>query len=333
MKELTVGDAVQYDSPTVIDNHHWIWQGVVVGVTWKYVSVEWTHSNSPVFEGPIVENEKTHINQYNRLVAAEQGFSLRNKPVVTPQEEQQQQEEAPQLLKFGKGNHKLGKQIHTFTLPSGYTCPGALACMTKADKETGKIVDGKAQTFRCFAASGESRFKNVRALAWHNLELLKACKGALSQFTMANLIQDSLPADATIVRIHVGGDFFSEEYFLAWRLVAADNPHIRFYAYTKSVNFWTRHYGLVQATPNFRLTASEGGKHDSLIAEYGLKTSKVVFSIEEAAALGLELDHDDSHAYDGTESFALLVHGTQPAGSAAGAAVRKLDGVGSYGAK
>ena len=57
----------------------------------------------------------------------------------------------------------------------------------------------------------------------------------------------------------------------------------------------------------------------------------MVFSIEEAAALGLELDHDDSHAYDGTTSFALLVHGTQAAGSSAGAAVRALDGVGSYG--
>jgi hypothetical protein len=106
------------------------------------------------------------------------------------------------LLKFGKGNHKLGKQIHTFTLPSGYTCPGAYACMTKADKETGQIVDGKAQTFRCFAASSESRFKNVRSVAWHNLELLKT---AHTGTQMTNLIRTSLPKDASIVRIHVAG--------------------------------------------------------------------------------------------------------------------------------
>lgn len=82
---------------------------------------------------------------------------------------------------------------------------------------------------------------------------------------------------------------------------------------------------------NFRLTASEGGKRDHLIAEYGLETSKVVFSIEEAAALGLQIDHDDSHAYDGSNSFALLIHGTQAAGSAAAASKRLLKGVGSYG--
>lgn len=58
IKHLKVGDAVQYDSPTVINNHHWIWQGTVTRVTWKYCYITWTHSNSPVFPGPIVENDK-----------------------------------------------------------------------------------------------------------------------------------------------------------------------------------------------------------------------------------------------------------------------------------
>jgi len=233
-------------------------------------------------------------------------------------------------LKFGLGNAKLGKAIHTFTLPSGYTCPGALACMTKADRETGKIVDGKVQVFRCFAASSESRFKNVRFAAWHNLELLKKNN---TESLATDLIQSSLPADAKIIRIHVGGDFFSESYFRAWLNVASNNPQIRFYAYTKSLPFWIAAKSRNLIPDNFRLTASEGGKFDHLISEHGLKTSKVVFSLEEAAALGLELDHDDSHAYDGAKSFALLVHGTQAAGSAAAIAVRTLDGVGSYGKK
>jgi hypothetical protein len=232
------------------------------------------------------------------------------------------------LLKFGRGNHKLGKQIHTFTLPSGYTCPGALACMTKADRVDGHIVDGKQQTFRCFAASSESRFKNVRAVAWHNLELLKKNN---TESLATDLIQASLPKDASVVRVHVGGDFFSEAYFRAWINVAVNNPGVKFYAYTKSLPFWITALERNLISDNFRLTASEGGKWDYLIAQHGLKTSKVIFSIEEAAALGLEIDHDDSHAYDGTTSFALLVHGTQAAGSSAGVAVRALDGVGSYG--
>ena len=37
----------------------------------------------------------------------------------------------------------------------------------------------------------------------------------------------------------------------------------------------------------------------------------MVFSIEEASGQGLEIDHDDSHAYASEKSFALLLHGTQ----------------------
>jgi len=50
----------------------------------------------------------------------------------------------------------------------------------------------------------------------------------------------------------------------------------------------------------------------------------VVFSEEEAAKLGLEIDHDDSHAYKGDKSFALLLHGTQPKGTMAAKAKNKL---------
>jgi hypothetical protein len=147
------------------------------------------------------------------------------------------------------------------------------------------------------------------------------------------LIQASLPSSATIVRIHVGGDFFSESYFRAWINVACNNPNVKFYAYTKSLPSWIAALKTNSIPENFRLTASEGGKWDSLIAEHGLKTSKVVFSIEEAAALGLQIDHDDSHAYDGRDSFALLIHGTQAKGSSAGRAVRSLNGLGSYSRK
>jgi hypothetical protein len=73
---------------------------------------------------------------------------------------------------------------------------------------------------------------------------------------------------------------------------------------------------------NLSITASEGGKWDSLIQENGLKSSKVVFSIEEAAVLGLDIDHDDSHAAVGEDSFALLIHGQQRKGSKAAEALK-----------
>ena len=217
------------------------------------------------------------------------------------------------LLKFGKGNAKLGENIYTFSLPAGYTCPGASLCQSFANKNTGRITDGKDMVFRCFAASQESTYPNVRAARWHNFEALKG----LSMPAMFNLINSSLPADAEIVRVHVSGDYFSAHYLQAWLFVARMHPDVLFYSYTKSVHFIPSN-----VPENFRITFSEGGKYDSMIGDR--KRAKVIFDPIEADILGIDIDHDDSHAYSGENSFALLIHGTQPAGSMASQAKKKL---------
>jgi len=75
------------------------------------------------------------------------------------------------------------------------------------------------------------------------------------------------------------------------------------------------------------MTASRGGRLDHLIDQYNLREAKVVFSEAEAEALGYDIDHDDSHAARPSladQSFALLIHGQQPAGSDASAAIKEL---------
>ena len=75
------------------------------------------------------------------------------------------------------------------------------------------------------------------------------------------------------------------------------------------------------------LTASRGGRLDHLIDEHNLRESKVVFSEAEADALGYDIDHTDEHAAIPAlrlESFALLIHGVQPKGSDAAAAIKEL---------
>jgi hypothetical protein len=223
-----------------------------------------------------------------------------------------------ELLRFGKGNAKLNKLIYTFSLPAGHTCPGALACLAKADRETGKLSDGTKQAFRCFAASQEARFGSVRKSRWHNFELLKG----LGRVDAFNLIDRSLANDAEIVRIHVSGDFFSAAYFLAWCDVARSRPDCVFYAYTKSISIWLANRD--EVPNNLRLVASEGGKWDAVIAREGLRSAKVVLDPKEAEVLGLAIDHDDSHAYAGNESFALLIHGTQAKGTVAAKALASL---------
>ena len=230
------------------------------------------------------------------------------------------------LLKFGNPNDKLKKMVKrlgvtlkTFTLPAGHTCPGAKDCLSRADRVTGKIKDGPDTEFRCFAASAEAVYPSLRNMVWHNFELIKdALKNGVDD--LANLSCESLPKKYDVLRVHVGGDYFSEKYLQAWIEVAKRNPDKVFYSYSKSLHFMKK-YALPS---NLVLTASRGGKYDELIDLHGWKEALVVYSKQEAIDKGLEIDHDDSHAAYGDDNFALLLHGVQPKGSAAGEALKQI---------
>ena len=254
------------------------------------------------------------------------------------------------MLKFSNANAKTealknnselaeyltGKRkIYSLDLLSGYSCPFAEKCLSKAtfNIETGKrkIKDGLKTEFRCFSASQEVQYTNVYNLRKHNFDSLRG----LHINDMIHELNQSMPKNAGIVRIHVAGDFFSRDYMLAWYMVASVNPDVLFYAYTKSLRFWlaVNEYPILE---NFVLTASYGGRDDHLINEFNLRSTKVVFSEAEAVELGLEIDHDDSHAARPSlrnQDFALLIHGTQPKGSEAATALKELKGKGSYSRK
>jgi len=237
------------------------------------------------------------------------------------------------FLKFGEPNSKLKKMLKkmrlilkTFTLPAGWSCPAAQDCLSKADRETGKIQDGPDTEFRCFAASAEATYPSLRNMVWHNFELLKEALKLDAQAGFENmphtsdLIHKSLPKKFDIMRVHVGGDYFSKKYLQAWIEVAKKNPDKIFYSYSKSLHFF-KQFALPE---NLVLTASRGGKYDDLIDLHGWKEALVVYSEQEAEEKGLEIDHDDTHAAFGKKNFALLIHGTQPKGSAASIALQKL---------
>lgn len=221
------------------------------------------------------------------------------------------------------------------SIPCGFSCTSvARSCLTFADRKTGKVKRGPDAEFNCYYAMMEAAYPNVRQNSWNNWDLLKKAR---SQKRMVNLIEKSLfplvedywssHHQNPIIRIHVGGEFYSETYFKAWMKVAEHLAPMKFYAYTKQLNFW-----LFNTVPdNVNLTASEGGKLDYLIYEHNLKYNRVVFSEEEADLKGLPLDKDDWHAHTGTESFASLLHGTQPKGSKAAAAKKALSEKGFIG--
>ena len=209
-------------------------------------------------------------------------------------------------------------EIYSFSLPSGYTCPFAVDCLSKADRITGKITDGKQTKFRCFSASDEARSPNARKQRWHNLDNLRK----LDFEDMVTELYESIPMKLDICRIHVGGDFFNQKYFEAWLQIARLLPTKTFYAYTKSIPYWVNNINNIPN--NFILNASRGGRNDNQIDEFDLKVAEVVYSIEESEEKNLPIDHNEYYAINNEGNFSLLIHGTQPKGSNASLAIKEL---------
>ena len=216
------------------------------------------------------------------------------------------------------------RTVYSFDLISGHSCPMARDCKSRAvigDDGRRHIEDGPATLFRCFSASQEVQYTALFNVRNGNYMALRG----LTTEEMVEAITAVMPDDLGICRIHVGGDMFSEAYFLAWVEIARRNRDRLFYAYTKSLPYWVRNRAAVETLPNLVLTASRGGRCDSMIEEHGLRSVRVCYS--EAEAGGLPIDHDDSHAACPSlrgDDFALLLHGTQPKGTEAAEALKSL---------
>lgn len=198
---------------------------------------------------------------------------------------------------------------HVFNLPAGWTCPWADSCLTKADKDTGKLIvrpdrnaDGTpkehtsdAEPYVCYAARAE-RYPSVRDVRWHNFTAARA--------RVHNSDTFEIPRNATHVRVHGSGDFFNEAYFCLWLETAAEHPDVHFWAFTKSIRYWVDH--IDEVPPNFALTASTGSKEDHLITEHNLRTATVYYDLADVPEYEV-IDTDDGEAQDPTApSFALL---------------------------
>jgi hypothetical protein len=113
------------------------------------------------------------------------------------------------------GNRKLARHhIWSFSLPSGsqFSYPGASAtCET-----------------HCYAR----RFERYRpaAVARYRRNLVLSRRRDFARRVRAFLIAHAV----RMVRVHVGGDFYSAEYAEQWLHVITRSPRVRFYFYTRS---------------------------------------------------------------------------------------------------
>lgn len=227
---------------------------------------------------------------------------------------------------YGKRFLKNNRKIYSFDLLAGRSCPFANKCKSYVKKTNGslKAKDGPNTEIRCYAASLEVLYPPVYNLHKRNLNKMRYHSRTKTRLELSYYIEQHIPRDAGIIRIHSSGDFFNQVYFDAWNLVAIRNPNILFYAYTKALEYW--HRRIDQIPTNMVLTASYGGKLDDVIKPLGLRSAIIVHNRKEAKKLGLAIDENDSLAANPNHgNFALLIHGIQPAGTKAAKSVYKIN--------
>ena len=111
------------------------------------------------------------------------------------------------------GNTKLG-HVPNFSLPAETTCPGRTELCVK----------------HCYARKGHFRQFNVRLAHANNYDL------SLKSYFAKNMIAEIAQLGISVLRMHVGGDFYSAPYIRKWIKIAKACPSTTFFAYTHS---WT----------------------------------------------------------------------------------------------
>lgn len=132
----------------------------------------------------------------------------------------------------------------------------------------------------CYARTGAYRFSNVLARHQANLRFVLEDLAGWEEAMTKEL--EARRFVGKWIRIHDAGDFFSDEYTLAWLRIIRAHPQVAFYAYTKEFERFER-----LVTPNrpknFKWCYSYGGKHDNLLDPRRHRVADV-FPTEEAIA-------------------------------------------------
>lgn len=173
------------------------------------------------------------------------------------------------------------------------TCPGAGTC---------------AQF--CYAQQGGYSFKSSVVAHTRNLQAYHTDR---ERWMIQVLKEIHTRVESTkgiaAFRVHDSGDFFSQQYLVDWCFIAAANPTLQFYAYTKMVP-------MVKKTllpPNFTMIYSYGGKWDDLIDPKVDRHSKVFATHDDMVAAGYhDTTENDGNAADPTKRcIGLVYHGNK----------------------
>lgn len=179
---------------------------------------------------------------------------------------------------------------HFVTLSNGVrfnTCPNAGVCGAM-----------------CYAKNGTYQFSNVKKAHLEKLELV--LNDPNKWFDLMNSELKNKKYINKFIRVHDGGDFYSEDYAKMWLLIAKKNTQITFYSYTKEVDLFKNK--IVNLIPeNFIVIYSFGGKQDNLIDRENDRHSDVFTDYNKMIELGYnDIKDDDKLAAIGSKKVGLF---------------------------
>lgn len=151
----------------------------------------------------------------------------------------------------------------------------------------------------CYASKGAYIWSNVKPAFQRRLEATK--QDNFPQVMIAEITKRK----ADVIRIHDSGDFYSREYLHKWFKVMESMPHVKFYAYSKSLPLLQG----VKLPDNFTLIKSEGGKRDDLIDASVDRHARIFKSEAELIASGYaNASENDLIAIGNNPKIGLLSH-------------------------
>ena len=195
-----------------------------------------------------------------------------------------------QNAKMKKTSKENKSKILNFSIPAFKTRSGKTTCP----------FAGGCQKY-CYAQKGNyTRFPIVQELMEQKYLLSK-------QDNFNTLMNEEIKKKKpTHVRIHDSGDFYSPLYLQKWIDISTDNKDVIFYAYTKSIKFFTE--GLT-VPKNLKIIFSEGSKIDNLIDVKKHRHARIFKTVEELNASGyIDASSNDLQAITDNKKVGLVYH-------------------------
>jgi len=212
-------------------------------------------------------------------------------------------------LYFSNNNGKLRKTSqftgykkdwsYTFSLPAGFTCPFAGTCINY-----------------CYALWNNNFRHEYNNCNKHNYYLIynnlinNGVNGAI------NIILQSIPSNAHLIRINESGDYFLYKYLLAWSEVAKIRKDIIFYSYTKSLPYLYQFLSRGgELSDNFKIVMSldcspEAKLFIPKLKRLGVRAVHILRTEEDYYnTLELPFNNNERESIYGSGDFKIAIHG------------------------